>query len=59
MAAELIADRERMTQVAQAYPLGCPGTPQQVAKLVLYLASEDSSWVTGSLYPIDGGLTAQ
>jgi NAD(P)-dependent dehydrogenase (short-subunit alcohol dehydrogenase family) len=59
MAAELISNPERMTQVMQAYPLGRPGTPEEVAKLVLYLASDDSAWVTGGLYPIDGGLTAQ
>jgi NAD(P)-dependent dehydrogenase (short-subunit alcohol dehydrogenase family) len=59
MAAELISNPERMTQVMQAYPVGRPGTPEEVAKLVLYLASDESSWVTGSLYPIDGGLTAQ
>jgi NAD(P)-dependent dehydrogenase (short-subunit alcohol dehydrogenase family) len=59
MAADLISNPERMTQVMQAYPLARPGRPEEVAKLVLYLASDDSAWVTGSLYPIDGGLTAQ
>jgi NAD(P)-dependent dehydrogenase (short-subunit alcohol dehydrogenase family) len=59
MAADLISNPERMTQVMQAYPLGRPGTPEEIAKLVLYLASDESAWVTGSLFPIDGGLTAQ
>jgi NAD(P)-dependent dehydrogenase (short-subunit alcohol dehydrogenase family) len=59
MAADLISNPERMTQVMQAYPLGRPGTPEEIAKLVLYLASDESAWVTGSIYPIDGGLTAQ
>jgi NAD(P)-dependent dehydrogenase (short-subunit alcohol dehydrogenase family) len=59
MAADLISNPERMTQVMQAYPLGRPGMPEEVAKLVLYLASDESAWVTGSIYPIDGGLTAE
>jgi NAD(P)-dependent dehydrogenase (short-subunit alcohol dehydrogenase family) len=59
MASDLINNPERMTQVMQAYPLARPGTPEEVAKLVLYLASDDSSWVTGSIFTIDGGLTAQ
>lgn len=36
--------------------LGRPGTPQDVAHLALYLASDESSWVTGSIFSIDGGL---
>jgi NAD(P)-dependent dehydrogenase (short-subunit alcohol dehydrogenase family) len=30
-----------------------------VARMLLYLASDDASWVTGSLFTIDGGWTAQ
>jgi NAD(P)-dependent dehydrogenase (short-subunit alcohol dehydrogenase family) len=59
MAADLILNPERISQVMQAYPLGRPGKPEEVAKLVLYLASDESAWVTGSIYTIDGGLTAQ
>jgi NAD(P)-dependent dehydrogenase (short-subunit alcohol dehydrogenase family) len=59
MAADLISNPERISQVMQAYPLGRPGKPEEVAKLVLYLASDESAWVTGSIYTIDGGLTAQ
>jgi NAD(P)-dependent dehydrogenase (short-subunit alcohol dehydrogenase family) len=59
MAEELTSNPERMTEVLRAYPLGRPGKPEEVAKLVVYLASEDASWVTGSIFTIDGGLTAQ
>ncbi len=34
------------------------GEPEEVAKLVCYLASEDAAWITGGLFPIDGGCTA-
>lgn len=34
------------------------GLPQDVAKLALFLASDDSSWITGSAFTIDGGILA-
>ncbi len=39
--------------------MGRIGRPEEVAKAVLFLASEDSSFVTGAALSIDGGLTAQ
>jgi NAD(P)-dependent dehydrogenase (short-subunit alcohol dehydrogenase family) len=39
-------------------PLGRLGTPVEVAKAALYLASEDASFVTGSEWVIDGGIIA-
>jgi NAD(P)-dependent dehydrogenase (short-subunit alcohol dehydrogenase family) len=40
------------------HPLGRLGTPLEVAYAALYLASDESSWVTGHCLVIDGGLTA-
>lgn len=37
---------------------GSAGTPEEVAELVCFLASDKSSFCTGGLFPIDGGLTA-
>jgi len=40
-------------------PLGRFGTPNDIAKGCLYLASDDAAWVTGSELVIDGGMTAR
>jgi len=40
-------------------PLGRMGRPGDVAELAVFLASEESSWLTGAAIPLDGGLSAQ
>jgi len=37
------------------HPLGRTGRPEEIASLVLYLASDKASWITGATYSIDGG----
>ena len=59
MAADAIADPAMNAQMAAAHPIGRFGTPEDVARMLLYLASDESSWVTGSIFTIDGGFTAQ
>lgn len=39
-------------------PLGRMGTPEDVAMMAVYLASDEASWVTGASFPLDGGVTA-
>ena len=51
------AAAERARRLAQI-PLGRAGTPEDVARLALFLASEDSSWITGAAIALDGGFTA-
>ena len=49
---------ERLKQLNSFHPLGRNGQPEEVAKAVLYFASDDSSWATGSVFNLDGGVTA-
>ena len=47
--------QERLKMIANAVPLGRLGTPNEIAKAVVFLASEDSSYVTGTELFVDGG----
>ncbi len=42
----------------QLHPMGRIGTPHDVAEAVLYLAWDDSSWTTGTIIAVDGGMSA-
>jgi NAD(P)-dependent dehydrogenase (short-subunit alcohol dehydrogenase family) len=45
-------------RLAKWYPLGRVGEPEDVAGAALFLASNEASWITGAVLPVDGGLTA-
>lgn len=45
-------------KVARHYPLGRVGEPADIAAAVAFLASDDASWITGAVLPVDGGITA-
>ena len=59
MSAEQLSDPERRRLALNNTPLGRTGQPEDVAYGVLFLASDESSFVTGSELVIDGGKTAQ
>jgi len=46
-------------QIGDIHPLRRTGSPDEVAKLICWLASKDADFVTGQIYTIDGGRTAQ
>jgi len=39
----------------ETHPIGRPGTSEEVAELIYYLASDKAAWITGATYEIDGG----
>jgi glucose 1-dehydrogenase len=53
----LLNDKPKLDALLKNIPLGRLGTPEDVAGLVAYLASDDASYVTGSTFVIDGGLS--
>ena len=57
MAAPLMANPEMLHPILSHYALRRPGTPEEVASMVLYLASDEAGWVTGGTFTIDGGMT--
>lgn len=55
-------DSEQVRQVLPTFnafhPLGRNGQPADVAEAILFMASQEASWVTGTVLPVDGGVTA-
>ena len=58
MTANLMKDVRLMKEWSKEYPIGRFGKPEDVANACLYLASDESSFVTGTVLPVDGGFTA-
>ena len=54
-----VLGEETLKQFVQMIPLKRMGQPSDIAKLVVFLASEDSKYITGQCIVIDGGLTLQ
>ena len=50
---------ERVRRAEAIYPVGRPGYPIDVARAALFLASDESSFITGDALMVDGGLTIQ
>lgn len=54
-----LKDAAVRTAMAAQYPLGRLGRPDDIAQAVLYLASDDAEWTTGTILTVDGGIMAQ
>lgn len=48
-------EQEMFDKLSKSQPIGRMGTVEEIAKLILYLSSDDSSFITGNDYSIDGG----
>lgn len=54
----ILADPERTRRLTAMHPLGRLGEPDDIASAVLFLASDESSWITGHALVVDGGFSA-
>lgn len=49
---------EFAASVKRAFPAGRWGQPEEIANLILFIASEEAAFITGAIFPIDGGYSA-
>ncbi len=54
----IVDDDVEREKLLATVPLGRAGTPDDAAAVMVFLASDESRYVTGAVYPVDGGLTA-
>lgn len=50
-------DNEQAKMMMRSYVIRRPGTPDDVAPLTVFLASDHASWITGQTYPLNGGFS--
>jgi len=56
MAAQLLSTPEKKEASAKRHPLNKYGTPEDISSAIAYLLSDESTWMTGQVIGIDGGL---
>ena len=53
---ELVKDVDKRKHKEKEVPLGRIAKPEEISKVVLFLASKEASYITGAMIPVDGGL---
>jgi NAD(P)-dependent dehydrogenase (short-subunit alcohol dehydrogenase family) len=54
-----LGDPEARAEMSARIPVGRPAQAEEIAAVIAFLASDDAAYVTGALWAVDGGLTAQ
>jgi NAD(P)-dependent dehydrogenase (short-subunit alcohol dehydrogenase family) len=54
----VMEDDEEFRRLVGTIPMGRPGKPEEVAAVMVFLASDEASYVTGAAFAVDGGMTA-
>ncbi len=57
LAGKLLASEEKKEKMGERHPLKRVGTAQDIAKVASFLISDDSSWITGQILGVDGGMS--
>jgi NAD(P)-dependent dehydrogenase (short-subunit alcohol dehydrogenase family) len=51
-------DPENVKRIRAAHPIGREADPEEIAAAIIFLLSDDASFITGAVIPVDGGSTA-
>jgi len=54
----MFQDHTNVARIRKAHPIGREGQPEEVAAVIAFLLSGESSFVTGTIIPVDCGMTA-
>ncbi|WP_312323631.1 SDR family oxidoreductase [Soonwooa sp.] len=57
LANQLLSTPEKKEAASKRHPLQKIGNPEEIAKMVIFLLSDSSSWITGQIFAIDGGMS--
>ena len=58
LAKNLLSTEEKRKASADRHPIRRIGTADDIANAALYLLSDESSWITGQVLPVDGGMSS-